>query len=293
MTTTITRNNVGNLVSVVKPSNRVAPSFEGQKYKPTAYLFDEELNEWVSFYWMTAEEYFTSGGGTQCTWMKNNANVNNENHFGIKLTAQNHGSGNAKTAALAMYQRQKVAAEHNLAPPVHGLCCVKVFSKAENKVVTFWGYLSCRAEVDCIDQNPESLREFEYYLEECQERWDRFDEIEEMLDNTEWVGSYTQRRILDELKQELGDHPDDLDYFSWCYDNDREALDIGDLKDNLLSIDTVGLQHDFFPLGSKYPDGSYMGGDLHENNLGMWKGNVVCIDFGYHCLGERNRWNAV
>lgn len=293
MITTISRNNVGNLVSVVKPSNRTAPSFEGQKYKPTAYLFDEELNEWVSFYWMTAEEYFTSGGGTQCTWMKNNAHVNNENHFGIKLTAQNHGTGNAKAASLAMYQRQKLAAENDLAPPVHGLCCVKVYSKAENKVVTFWGYLSCRAELECIDDNPDSLAEFEEYLEECREKWERYEEIENMLEDISWLSSYAQNRALGYIKEDIGDHPDDLDFRGWCYDNDKDALDIGDLREELTNLDAQGLQHDFFPLGSKYPSHSYMGGDLHDNNIGLWKGTPVCIDFGYHCLSERHRFSAV
>lgn len=295
MTGTITRNNVGNLVSVVKPNTRTAPSFEGQKYKPTACVFDEELNEWVSFYWLPSEEYYTNAGGTQCTWMNNNAQVNNENHFGIKLTAQNHGTGNAKTAALAMYQRQKLAAEHGLAPPVHGLCCVKGYNKAERKIITFWGYLSCRAEMDCIGENPESLAAFEEYLDECREKWDKIEEIEAMLDDVSWISGRTQSRVLDFIKEDMGcyDHPDDISFYDWCSDNDYEPLDIGDLKDELGDLDASGLQHDFFPIGSKYPNGSYMGSDLHEANVGLWGGNVVCLDFGYHCLNERNRWNAV
>jgi hypothetical protein len=293
MAATITRNNVGNIVSVVKPIKHTAPSFEEEMYKPTAYIFDKELNEWVSFYWMTKEEYNTSGGGTQCSWIKNNAHVNNANHFGIKLTAQNLGTGNAKTAALAMYQRQKLAAEHDLAPPVHGLCCVKVWNKTDNKVFTLWGYLSCRAELGVIGENPDALAEFEFYLDECREKWDRFDEISEMLDDTEWLSLSTQREVLANISNDLGTHPDDLSFFDWCHDNDYNPLDIGDLKDELLSLDASGLQHDFFTIGSKYPDGSYMGGDLHEGNVGMWQGNPVCIDFGYHCLNERNRWNAV
>jgi hypothetical protein len=293
MAATITRNNVGNIVSVVKPIKHTAPSFEEQMYKPTAYIFDKELNEWVSFYWMTKNEYNTSGGGTQCSWIKNNAHVNNANHFGIKLTAQNLGTGNAKTAALAMYQRQKLAAEHGLAPPVHGLCCVKVWNKADNKVFTLWGYLSCRAEMGVIGENPDALAEFEFHLDECREKWDRFDEISEMLDDTEWLSLSTQREALANISNDLGTHPDDLSFFDWCHENDYDPLDIGDLKDELLSLDASGLQHDFFTIGSKYPDRSYMGGDLHEGNVGLWQGNPVCIDFGYHCLNERNRWNVV
>jgi len=294
MTATITRNNVGNLVSVVKPSNRTAPSFEGQKYKPTSYLFDEELNEWVSFYWLPYDEYHTNAGGTQCTWMNNNAKVNNKDHFGIKLTAQNHGSGNAKTAALAMYQRQKLAAEHGLAPPVHGLCCMKGYNKEDRKIITFWGYLSCRAELDCIGENPEALAAFEEYVDECREKWDKIEEIESMLDDVSWISGRTQSRVLAFIKDDMGCyHPDDVSFYDWCNDNDYNPLAIGDLRDELGNLDAAGLQHDFFPIGSKYPHGSYMGSDLHEANVGMWNGRVVCIDFGYHCLNERNRWDAV
>jgi hypothetical protein len=292
--TTITRNDVGNIVGVVKPIKNTAPSFEEQKYKPTAYIFDKELNEWVSFYWMTTEEYHTNGGGTQCCWISNNAHVNNANHFGIKLTAQNLGTGNAKAASLAMYQRQKLAAEHGLAPPVHGLCCVKVWNKTNNKVNIFWGYLSCRAELGMISENPEVLAEFEVYLDECREKWDRFDEISQMLDDTDWLSLTTQRRVLADIGDDIGImHPDDISFFDWCHDKGYEPLDIGDLKYELCSLDASGLQHDFFPIGSKYPKKSYMGSDLHEGNVGLWQGNPVCIDFGYHCLDERNRWNAV
>ncbi len=291
---TLDRNNVGNLMTVVRPIDKHAPSFEGEKYKANAYLFDEELNEWISFYWITAEEYNTNGGGTQCTWIKNNAQVNNEAHFGIKLTAQNLGSGNAKAASLAMYQRQKLAAEHGCAPPVHGLCCVKVFSKVAKKVVTFWGYLSCAAELGGIGENPDALYEFQEYLDKCREKWEKLDEIESMLDDTNWISGRTQNRVMDFLREETEcEHPDDISFYDWCMNSGYNPLDIGYLQDKLSELDSYSLQHDFFPIGSKYPKGSYMGSDLHEGNVALWNGNPVCIDFGYHCLAERNRWSAV
>jgi len=292
MPTTIKRNSVGDLVSVVKPI-KTPPSFDGQKYNPAAYLFDKELNDWVSFYWITQKEYSDNGCGSQCSWLRNDAHVNNENHFGIKLTAQNLGSGNAKTAALAMYQRQKLAAEHGLAPPVHGLCCVKVWNEEYKRVTTFWGYLSCRAELGSIGENPDALYDFDMYTSEIRHQWDQLDKIEELLDNSEWVPLHTQKRIIVDLRNHLDIHPDDLSFYDWCYENDYEPLDIGSLKEDLRAIDTKGLQHDFFPIGSKYPNNSYMGGDLHEGNVALWKDKAVCIDFGYHCLEERNRWDAV
>lgn len=293
MSTTIKRNNVGDLVSVVKPITKTPPSFDGQKYSAAAYLFDKELNEWVSFYWMTQSEYSDNGSGSQCAWLRNNAHVNNKDHFGIKLTGQNHGNGSAKTAALAMYQRQKLAAEHNLAPPVHGLCCVKVWNKEYKRVNTYWGYLTCRAELGAIGENPDSLAEFEVYVDELRQRWDRLDEIEELLDNTEWVPLYTQKSIVEDIRNHLDTHPDDISFYEWCYENEYDPLDIGSLKEDLLALDAKGLQHDFFPIGSKYPSHSFMGGDLHESNVALWNGNPVCIDFGYHCLGERNRWSVL
>jgi len=291
---TISRNNVGVLNTIVKPCTSSVPSFVGEKYKPTAYLFDVELNEWVSFYWIDAAKYRSSSGGAQCCWLDNNAEIDNENHFGIKLTGQNHGKGNAKSAALAMYQRQKLAAEYGYAPPVHGMCCVKRYDKDLGQVITLWGYLSCRAMLDEIDNNPEAEAQFEEYVEECRNAWEKHEELEEHLNNLDWISSRTQSKMLCYAEDDVGyPHPDYISYSDWCNENDIQPLDIIDLYNGLSELDTSGLQHDFFEIGHKYPDNTYMGHDLHRENVGIWQGYQVCIDFGYHCVGENNRCSYV
>ena len=35
---------------------------------------------------------------------------------------------------------------------------------------------------------------------------------------------------------------------------------------------------------TNFEDDAVMGDDLHMNNVGLWKGNLVAIDFGYHCV---------
>jgi hypothetical protein len=99
--------------------------------------------------------------------------------------------------------------------------------------------------------------------------------------------------IIANLRNDLGCHPDDISFYDWCQDNDYESLDIGVLKDKLSQLDCEGLQHDYFSFGMKYPCNSFMGDDIHESNVALWKDKPVCIDFGYHCLGGRNRWTSV
>lgn len=282
---------VGELKSIVRPVTGKAPSFEGERYKAKSYVFDTELNEWVSFYWIPCIDSRHDGNGNQCDWYHNRAEEDNEEHFGIKLTDQNLGEGNAKAAALAMYQRQKMAAENDLAPPVHGMCCVKFYSKNSSEVITKWGYLTSCAHIDCdFGDNPNSLAAFEEFLDECRAEWDKLDELENYLSDCDWISSRIQNKILDYAREEMNyPHPDDADFESWCHDNDMPIHDLEDLESNLNNLDVCGLQHDFYPLGRKYPGGTWMGFDLHEQNIGLWKGKIVCIDFGHHCLGGKYR----
>ena len=70
---------VGELKSVVRPVTGKAPSFEGEQFKAKSYVFDAELNEWVSFYWILAHSANRDSCGNQCDWYDNNAEVENEN----------------------------------------------------------------------------------------------------------------------------------------------------------------------------------------------------------------------
>jgi hypothetical protein len=280
---------VGELKSVVRPVTGKAPSFEGEQFKAKSYVFDAELNEWVSFYWILAHSANRDSCGNQCDWYDNNAEVENEEHFGIKLTDQNLGTSNAKAAALAMYQRQKLAADNGLAPPVHGMCCVKFYRKDSSEIGTAWGYLSSRAVTDFDPvENPNSLYAFEEYLEECKNAWDKYEELESYLESCDWIDGYNQRRMLSDARDCIGyPHPEDVSFTTWCYDNEMPVHDLDGLQEELADLDAAGLQHDFFPLGHKYPENTNMGYDLHDQNVALWQGKIVCIDFGHHCLGKR------
>lgn len=277
--TTLQKNFVGEFTTVVR-SPKSAPSFDGQKYTPKQYLFDAELNEWVSFYWIDAP-FRSDCGGAQCMWLENNAEEENSEEFGIKLTSQNLGDGKAKAAAFAMYQRQEAAAKESCAPPVHGMCCFKYYNKGNRSVTTYWGYLSCVASsVGEIEASDDSTCEYESYLSEQSDKWEKYDEISDLLDG---MGIYS-RSILNDIAGEIGPHPDDCNYHDWCDDNGYEQyFGKQDLYENLRNIDISHVQNDWQSLGTPGYHRN-MGGDLHASNMGYWDGNLVCIDFGYHCV---------
>jgi hypothetical protein len=277
--TTLQKNFVGELTTVVR-FPKSAPSFDGQQYVPYQYLFDKELNEWVSFYWIDAP-FRSDSGGAQCMWLENNAEENNEEHFGIKLTCQNLGDGKAKAAAFAMYQRQGAAAKESCAPPVHGMCCFKYYNKGKGSVTTYWGYLSCVAEgVGYLSECDDSMEEYNNYISEQSDKWDKYDEVSDLLDE---MGVYS-KRILADIAGDIGPHPDDCNFHDWCDENGYEQYaGLFDLRENLRNIDISHVQNDWQPIGTPGCN-RYMGGDLHASNMGYWHGDLVCIDFGYHCV---------
>jgi hypothetical protein len=277
--TILQKNSTGEFNTIVR-SPKSAPSFDRQKYKPKQYLFDADLNEWVSFYWVDVP-FRGDNGGAQCMWLENNAEEDNEEEFGIKLTAQNIGDGKAKAAAFAMYQRQKAAAEAFCAPPVHGMCCFKYYNKENRSVTTYWGYLSCVAgSVGDIEECDDSMCEYNSYVTEQMHKWDKYDEISDLLDG---MGIYS-RSILNDIAGEIGSHPDDCNFHDWCDDNGYEQYNgKNNLYENLRNIDISHVQNDWHAIGILGCHRT-MGGDLHASNMGYWNGELVCIDFGYHCV---------
>ena len=276
---TITKNNTGIFRSIVKVATKPTPSFPKQKYVPDQYLWDDELKEWVSFYWLS-RNWDSDASGAQCFWLDNNAQVNNSDEFGIKITSQNLGESKAKSAAFAMYQRQRLAAEEGLAPPVHGMCCFRYYNKVFNEVRTYWGYLSCRADTESIEMDNDVRNEFDEYYREQQYKWQKLDEVESLLYDM-GVGS----AVLNNIKEDIGEHPDSLDFHDWCLDNEREEYyGFDDLKESLQNLSICGLQNDYRPIGETYACCRGMDGDLHSRNIAMWNGDLVSIDFGYHCV---------
>ena len=291
MTLTTNHETAGNLC-VAWRGVKCAPSFDGQIYDPRAYLWDTELQEWVSFYW-SDHRVSHDGAGAQSIWLENGASVDNEDEFGIKLTSRRVQEGsNAKAAAFAMYQRQKAAAEHGAAPPVHGMCCFKVYDKVRSEVITYWGYLSCVAEVnEDLEYSQEALDAWDNLCSEYESKREHLDAIESALDDLGFTGRCAAnfiRQITDDCG--LVD-PDDMDRDEWMReradDGDFELYDgMSDLKETLSDICLDGYQSDWKPIGTTL-DGYYsMGGDLHACNVGYWQGNLVAIDFGYHCMND-------
>lgn len=282
MTATLTKNNAGAFVSIVKVAPNAAPSFDGQQYAPLQYLWDDELKEWVSFYWLD-RHLRSDDGGAQCIWIDNDAEVENPNEFGIKLTSMRVGpDSNAKSCAYAMYQRNKAAAENGLAPPVHGMCCFKAYDKSSKELHTYWGYLVSRADTFAIQDSvtdPDQCDEYDDYICEQQEKHDKASDVKTILED---LGIYTGR-IMDDIYDEIGPHPDDINFFDWCEENGVDYIDSSDLNRSLRGISLVGMQSDWAPVGTPMVRGR-MGGDLHQRNLALWNGEIVCIDFGYHCV---------
>lgn len=280
----------GDICSIIKTNAKPIPSFDRQKYKPVSYVFDDEIKEWVSVYFHSGPNLPTTGGGAQCIWLRNNAQIDDVYEFGIKLTSMNLGASSAKIAAYAMYQRQQLAAKHGLAPCVHGMCCFKWYDVNDKSVQIYWGYLTSIADTDSCDFpiNENAEHRFNKYCKELQHIKDEIDSVASILDGITTGRQYT--RIMENIYEEL-DYvdPDRLDFHDWCNDNDENPYDFDGLREGLNDLSIQGLQHDYQPIGSVYPDGAMMGGDLHYNNVGLWQGDLVCIDFGYHCVENAGR----
>lgn len=89
----------------------------------------------------------------------------------------------------------------------------------------------------------------------------------------------------------------------WSIDNYDAASRSSTLLKTLKGISLTGTQYDNLweihddgtysfqrdtrlELGSEWVrrDGARMGNDLHNGNIGVWRGRAVCIDFGFHCV---------
>ena len=295
MNTLVRAKDTGVVVSCVRVP-KSAPSFPNQEFTPTSYVFDEELNEWVSIYFLSDDGFphYTSGGA-QCVWFDNGAQQHNANEFGIKLTSINLGNSTAKIAAYAMYQRQQVAADRGVAPPVHGMCCFKWYDTMNQMLHTFWGYLSSVADTEAdVSLNADSEYEYRSYVMEIERMAEKMDAIIEALDELD-ITHRQRDRIVDSIYEEVNFVSiDDIPSFEeWCHDNDMEIHDLDDLRNGLNDVSIAGLQHDWSPINCKFDAGATLGGDLHRGNVADWQGNIVCIDFGFHCVEGAGRSDYV
>lgn len=78
------------------------------------------------------------GSGAQATFLRNNARPNRKREYGIKLFR-------TPREAFAAFQRQQIAADAGLAPPVRRMVKVKILRAGWRHIVTLWGYQTCLA----------------------------------------------------------------------------------------------------------------------------------------------------
>ena len=222
--------------------------------------------------------------GAQTRFYMNNATPNNARHYGIKLF-------NTIVEAFAAYQRQKIAAKAHLAPPVRRMVCFRVGNR------NYWGYQTCIALVGAKVWSFCVVRGF----------------VAAQRSYSDWSKRVNGRvlKVTPELairwsnSDEGRGYYQDLKVFGECWDYFEKSTIGGALSD--LSDKIVGTQFDNLNdfgfnnsrrgckgsarlmLGSKWckKDRPHFGADLHRNNVGVWKGNPVVIDFGYHIVEQR------
>ena len=183
------------------------------------------------------------GSGAQATFIRNNAKPNRKRHYGIKLFR-------TKSEALAAYQRQKIAADAGLAPPVrrmvkfvverglgrkNDLCnCTECRAARRGGHETLWGYQTCLA-----------------------------------------YGIGTMSLEIDWC--DFGERPSPML---------APAGNVRRLYAALLALSTKGTQRDHAALGETRKRNIMMAHDLHCENMGFWRKRPVVIDFGAHIVNE-------
>lgn len=223
----------------------------------------------------------TNGDGCQSSFFLNGAKMNKAKEFGIKIF-------NTSIEAFAAYQRQKIAAKAHLAPPVGVM--VRWIIRNEKGTVNRWGYETAIADVSktaidvsVVKSNTVSMEDYENFMRGFAPK----------------NKLYTPHSIRT-FWETVAENEDAFGY-SYFSLNDNYADAYGSLAQRLSVLDISGTQYDDITevddlgnaawkntrlrLGEVIDRGDemWMGGDLHQENIGLWQGRVVAIDFGYHC----------
>lgn len=226
--------------------------------------------------------------GCQSDFYQNGAKVNHSKQYGIKLF-------NTSIEAFAAYQRQQLAAEEGLAPPV-GKMVLWVIRYSKTRQRNRWGYETCIADTSAAAVRLAPLlaspRIREDYGEFCRNR------------NIPLDSMYSESSIQSFWKEV------DMNWDLYTYDSGNALSDVKDsdsIRHRISNINIVGTQYDDVSdafdnednewndrlrLGNTWLEEDYpfMSNDLHGGNIGLWKKNPVIIDFGYHiaCPAYRN-----
>jgi len=144
--------------------------------------------------------------GASAVFIPNNAESENPNEYALKLFWEQKEADNS-------YERQKLAAEAGLAPPVGK----KIVARSKGNKIKFWGYQTGYANTKIVTN------------------WDY----------------HKIKRICRDLK---------------------------------IKLKTIPAPNADLPNNYKTRGRCVLGGDLHQDNIAIWNGNFVCIDFGHHSL---------
>lgn len=206
------------------------------KYRPIRTYTDATLGRVDEYALRHLRE---DSGGAQASFLRNNARPNRKCEYGIKLFRTSR-------EAFAAYQRQKIAADAGLAPPVRRMVKVTIakhrrfdWGTGRVRVVTevMWGYQTCLA----------------YGIGKIEVPYDYDGETNLASIRNAWGMDTGVRRMFCALVQlsiagtQRGNRP-------------------------------LGNKY-----GRRAPR---MASDLHQENLGFWRKRPVVIDFGGHLVGE-------
>jgi len=247
------------------------------------------------------------GEGAQTDFYHNNAEVDNNKQFSIKLFS-------TSIEAFAAYQRQAIAAKKRLAPPVGCMVQWKLGRWSR------WGYETCRAvtggHVDVVARvmcNPRARKVYREWMRFRGREDNSFAENRDLFyKESSWDLIYMNNgdmRPLRDLKNDPLVVVEGRDFARPRFNLMNFGVDSNDstLRTRLEAISVTGTQYDFMwdihddgdksfesnkrlRLGKKWikSDEATMGKDLHDGNIGLWKGRPVCIDFGFHCVSSRH-----
>ena len=185
------------------------------------------------------------GSGAQAMFLRNNARPNRKCEYGIKLFRN-------IAEAFSAYQRQKIAADAGLAPPVRRMVKVTIADRPRwdhkiGRVVSggqvMWGYQTC---------------------------------IAYGIGKIEVPYEYDGETDIAEIKRAPST-------------NEFGGMDAGvrRLFIALVQLSITGTQRGDRKMGEKYGiRAPRMAHDLHQENLGFWRKRPVVIDFGGHIVEE-------
>jgi len=220
--------------------------------------------------------------GCQSNFFSNNAEMNNPTEFGIKMF-------NTSIEAYAAYQRQSLAAREGLAPPV-GLMVRWITKNHKGRTVNRWGYETCIADVSGYAQMYAQIRG-------CPKMIKAYNDLLKWhTNNSRYVRPKAKKHVTAFFNY-LSDY-ESYDGENDAYSSMSSSVGQGSIRTRLMDISIVGTQYDnlaeVFDMGEEWnerlrlgqtvteDDDMYMSNDLHRGNLGLWMGNPVVIDFGYH-----------